>query len=318
MKKAAFAIALVACHRPAAETDAAAVVTPVATATASVTVTAAPTGKTYAVKMKRAGHVGDGSHVSIDDDHVEHTVTRVAGTSKDNRKTSRGHLEGTTRLLALQSDGTSPLRDEMTIADFWGVKGDGPKTTLAPVGARLVVERGATKHDAHVTIDGHAATKDVMDALDHLTSLTLHKGPSDDDVFGTKVPQPIGGEWPVDAELAEKDLRTRDIVVAPGSLTGSTKLVAVRAVRGVDCLEIDNHMSITAMQSMGELPPGSSIKNARIDVHVHLLLPVDEAKTAVDSQMDLTIAGVFTVPTPKGPVEVELDSTDHKHAVELP
>src|SRR5206468_7864054 len=135
---------------------------------------------------------------SVDDDHVEHTITRVAGTSKEERKTSRAHIEGTTRLLALQGDGHSPLRDQMTVADFWSIKNDGPKSTLAPVGAVVVVERGATKRDAHVTIDGRAATKDVIEALDHLTSLTLHKGPSDDEVFGTKVPQPIGCEWPVD------------------------------------------------------------------------------------------------------------------------
>jgi len=92
----------------------------------------------------------------------------------------------------------------------------------------------------------------------------------------------------------------------------------VRAVRGVDCLEVDNHMTISALQSMSELPRGSTIKNARIDVHVHLLLPIDETKTAFESQMDMTMAGVFTVPTPKGPVEVELDSTDHKRAVEMP
>jgi hypothetical protein len=319
VRKAAFVLALVACRSTAEPEDAAAIVATTTIAAPIATTSAAPSGKTYTVRIKRAGHVGDGSHLSVDDDHVEHTITRIAaGTSKDERKPSRAHIEGTTRVLALQEDGTSALRDEMTVTEFWGTKSDGPKITFAPAGARVVIERGATKRDAHVTIDGRAASKDVIEALDHLTSLTMHKGPSDDDVFGTKVPQPVGAEWPVDGALAEKDLRTRDMVIPPGSVTGSTKLVAARALRGVDCLEIDNHMTISALQSMGELPPGSSIKNARIDVHVHMMLPIDEKKTALETQMDMTIAGVFTVPTPKGPVEVELDSTDHKRASELP
>jgi len=320
VRNAAFVLVVVAaCHRPTAEPQDAAVSAPtIITATPAPTATSAPSGKTYTVRIKRPTHVGDTSHVSVDDDRVEHTVTRVLGTAKEDRKTSRGHIEGTTKLLALQPDGLSALRDEIVVADFWAIKNDGPKTALATPGARLVVERGATKRDARVTIDGRAAAKDVIDALDHLTSLTLHKGPSDDDVFGTKTPQPIGGEWPIDTELAEKDLRTRDMVIPPGSIKGSTKLVAVRAIRGVDCLEIDNHMAISALQSMGELPPGSSIKNAHIDVHMHMMLPIDETKTALESQMDLTMAGVFTVPTPKGPVEVELDSVDHKRAVDLP
>lgn len=314
MKNAAFVLVLVACHRPTAEPEEASIA-PIVTAAA----TSAPSVKTYSVRLKRPAHVGDTSHVSVDDDHTEHTVTRIAGaTAKDERKATRAHIEGTTKLLALQPDGHSALRDEMTIADFWSVKGDAPKTSHATVGSKLVIERGATKRDARVTIDGVAATKDVIDALDHLTTLTLHKGPSDDEVFGTKSPQPVGAEWPVDSELAEKDLRARDMVIPPGSITGSTKLVAVRSVRGIDCLEVDNHMSISALKSMGELPPGSTIKNARIDVHVHLLLPIDETKTALESAMDMTIAGVFVVPTPKGSVEVELDSTDHKRAVDLP
>ncbi|HEY2370479.1 MAG TPA: hypothetical protein VGH87_28980 [Polyangiaceae bacterium] len=317
MRKTAFVLvlALGACHpAPAAPNDGASVALP----TPAVTATVAASGKTYTVRMKRPARVGETAHVSVDDDHLEHTVTRVAGATKEDRKPFRGHLEGTRRLVTLEADGISPLRDELTVADFWTIKNDGPKITLAPAGARVVVERGATKHDARVTVDGQAATKDVIDALDHLMSLTTHKGPSDDDVFGTKVPQPIGGEWPVDSEIAAKDLRTRDIGVTPANITGSTKLVSVHPIRGIDCLEIDNHMSISSLQSMGELPPGSTIKNARIDVHVHMLLPVDETKTLFDSSMDLTIAGVFIVPSPKGPVEVELDSTDHRHDVALP
>ena len=321
MKKAAFLLAVLACHRPTAESVDASPVTTATTpvvATAALPAIAASNAKTYSIKMKRPPRVGVTSRVSVDDEHVEHTITRIAGQTKDTRKTTKSHIEGATRLLALQSDGQSPLRDEMTVADFWLVRDDGAKTALASPGAILVVERGATKHDARVTLDGRAASKDVLDALDHLTQLTLHKGPSDDDVFGTKTPQPVGAEWPIDADLAEKDLRARDMVIPPGAIRGATKLVAVRAVRGVDCLELDNHMEISALQSMGELPPGSTIKNGRVDVHLHLLLPIDESKSAVESAMDMTISGVFLVPTPKGSVEVELDSTDHKKGVELP
>ncbi len=281
--------------------------------------TSAPAAKTYSVRMRRAAHVGDSSHVAVDDDHSEHTTATLAGAPpKETRKSTHAHIEGASRVLALQPDGQSVLRDEMTIGEFWAQRDSGTKTTLAPAGARLVIERGATKRDARVTLNGVSVSKDMLDAVDHLTTLTVHKGPTDDEVFGTTTPQPVGAEWPVNGELAEKDLRARDMNVPPGSVSGTTKLVAVRTVRGVDCLEIDNHMSVASIQAMRELPPGSTVKNARIDVHMHLMLPIDETKTALESEMTLAITGAFGVPSPKGPVEVELASEDHKKAVELP
>ncbi|HEY1955181.1 MAG TPA: hypothetical protein VGH28_06200 [Polyangiaceae bacterium] len=305
-------VAFAACRRTPLVT-----IAPATTTAAATTVTAAAV-KTYAIRLKRPSHVGDTARIAVDAEHDEHTTARVAGTSKEKQKKTVAHIEGTSKVMALQADGATPLRDEVTVGEFWSMVDGGAKTTLASPGARVDVLRAATKRDARVTVDGRAASQKVLDAIADLTTLTLRKGATDDEVFGTSVPQPVGGEWPINAEAAARDFRARDIALAPGGVTGSTKLVAVRAVHGVDCLEIDNHATLAGIDSLGDLPPGSTVKNGRIDVHLHEMLPIDETKGAIEQEMDITVTGAFVVPKAAGPVEVEVESVDRKRATVLP
>jgi hypothetical protein len=280
----------------------------------------APAARLYAVHIKRPSKLGDRTRIIADDEKNERTSALVAGdaTPRDSNRATRIHVDGTVVVLELQSDGRSPLRDEITVSEFWTSRDGGAKEVLAQAGAHVVVTRAAKKEDALATVDGRPASKSVRDALDAIMILTTHAGPSDDEIFGTTAPQSIGGEWAVNGPLAEKDLSVSGIIVAPGGVSGKTKLLGVQSVNGVDCLELQNAMTIGAIQSTGGLPPGSTVENASMDVALHLLLPVDQARLDVQSDMTLKMKGTFTVPSPKGAVRVTLESVEDKRGSVTP
>jgi len=282
----------------------------------STVAVSAPTARGYMVHIQRPDKVGDRTHIIADDESSQRTSARVAGepTPVDSSKTTHVHVDGSVVVRELQSNGRSPLRDEMTVGELWTTLDGGAKQVLAPAGARVVVTRAAKKEDALVAVDEHPASKSVRDAIGAIFTLTTSTGPGDDEVFGTTLPQSLGGEWPVNGPLAEKSLASSGILVSPGAVAGTTRLVGVRSIDGVECLELENAMTVGALQSIGDLPPGSTIQSARIDLRLHLLLPIDEARAVPESEMTMTIKGTFTIPSPQGPVQVTLESTDDKRA----
>jgi len=280
-------------------------------------VVSAPTARTYVIQVEHPRRVGDRWHVVADDESSARTSARVADAPApvDSSKVTHVHVEGTVVVGALQPNERSPLRDETTVDELWTTLDLGAKQVLAPPGAHVVVERAAKKEDALVTIDGIPASQAVRDAIDPLFTLTTYTGPSDDEVFGSAVPQSIGGEWAINQPLAEKSLIASDVVAAPGTVTGSTKLVGVQSIDGVDCLELEGKMTVGGLVSIGSLPPGSTIQSAAIDVALHLLVPVDEARGVTRSEMTMTMKGTFTVPSPRGPVLVSLESVKRAHSM---
>jgi hypothetical protein len=132
------------------------------------------------------------------------------------------------------------------------------------------------------------------------------------------VPQAVGAEWPINGALAEKDLIERGIDIPTNGVSGKTKLTGAPSVNGVDCLDLQSKITVASLRSIKELPPGSTIKNGSIEVGFHMLLPIDETRTPPQSDMDITMKGTFSVPSPKGPVEVILDSVDHKRITLTP
>jgi hypothetical protein len=311
MRSLCFLVLLASCHKDAT-VDPTTAVTSASPPVASVA--AAPAARTYPIHLRGPSRVGDRTHVVVDADYTEHTTATLAGQPpKDSTKVGHVHVDGTDTVKELQPDGHSALRDELTVVDFWQTHDSGPSEVVVPKGSRVLIVRAARKEDARVTVNGSPATKAVREAIAHVTELTTKSGASDDEIFGTSTPQPVGGEWDINAALAEKDLVARDIMVVPGSVSGKTRLVAVRPVDGVDCLELDNTLRVGSIASMKDLPPGSTIENASITVRLHVLVPVDGSREAPDAKMGIHITGTFNVPSPKGPVRVVLDSEDNKH-----
>jgi hypothetical protein len=199
-----------------------------------------PSGRTYAIRLDRVQHVGDKNHLVIDDERNDRTSAQLAGaaTKKDENKFLRTHVDGTVALLELAPDGKRPLRDEMTVGDFWQSKDDGPKTPLAHAGAKVAIMRAAKKQDARVTVDGASASHD-----------------------------PLGDRARQHAHAAFGSERRRRVRHG----------VAVRVVDGVDCLDVQVEMHVGALQSVSDMPAGASIANGTIETNGALVILISHA-----------------------------------------
>jgi hypothetical protein len=277
----------------------------------------APAPRKYVVHLHRDSHVGDKTRAVVDDDKQELVVSRLLGArpEKSDKKT-HSHLVATmvVQELGKKNDAQS---SELTVTELWQTVNGGPRAVLVPPGARIAITRAKEKDDAKVTIDGQPASKELRETLDDLLTLTTG-GPSDDEIFGTNVPQPIGAEWAPNIALAEKDLGEKGIVARPGGLTGKVKLVGTEQANGVECLDVEADMDVDGIQSISDLPPGSSIQNGRVSARMRGLFPVDEKLGRMGEEMDVITRAKLRVPSPNGDVEVDVKSVDRRTATYMP
>ncbi|HSQ63347.1 MAG TPA: hypothetical protein VLM85_09035 [Polyangiaceae bacterium] len=271
----------------------------------------------YTVRLHRESHVGDKSRAVIDDDKQEHVVTRLLGVppEKSDKKT-HSHLVGTMVVREI-GDRKDARRTEITVTELWQTVDGGARTVLAPPGARLAIARAARKEDAQVTVDDRPAPNELREAIDDLLTLTTG-GPSDDEIFGSTVPQPIGAEWSPNVALAEKDMGEKGIVARPGGLSGKVKLVGTEQANGAPCLDVQADMDVDGIESIGDLPAGSSILSGRVSAHMRGLFPVDEKLGRMGEEMDVVTRAKMRVPSPKGDVEVDVKTVDRRTATYMP
>src|SRR5262249_38362700 len=131
--------------------------------------------------------------------------------------------------------------------------------------------RHAKKEDAEILVDGTPASEDVRKIFSSLMRLSLD-GATDDDVFGTKTPQPIGAHWSVDAALAIVSLKEDGIHVS--SVKGEVALDGIARVDGAEYLAIRVALNVGGMR-VPNLPEGAEVLESRGEVEVRAALPVD-------------------------------------------
>jgi len=280
-------------------------------ASPAAAVSLTPLVATHVIKLARTYKTGMKAHFVDDADDVTHTTTVFAGTTKTESKVVHVHLDAQDTIVELAPN-ERPLREELVVQQFWQVTSDGSKAVIAPPGAHVAIKLAPKKTDAEVTVAGRPATKEVREALGEVMSLTTHTGPSDDEVMGTKTPEPVGGQWSMNAELAKAELAREGIVAKPGSFEGSMKLMAARTVGGVEVLDVVGHMAL-GLASLEGLPSGSTVSDANMDIVVKSSEPAD-GSVEPTSEMTIHLQAAMTVPTPKGDVSVKIDTLKTKHS----
>jgi hypothetical protein len=96
-----------------------------------------------------------------------------------------------------------------------------------------------------------------------------------DALFGTREKKKVGDNWPLDKSALPKD-RTSPQYIDPALVTGTVTFKALRAVAGVNCLQIDGTMTTKDFQVQGVVP-----KDATMSTIFTVSLPVDAAKQAM-------------------------------------
>ncbi|NUP08043.1 MAG: hypothetical protein HOW73_18510 [Polyangiaceae bacterium] len=235
---------------------------------ATTEVAATPGARTHAIRLSwpaATGHRGTFHAVS---DEV--TTKRAVDPPNDVEEKRRFvDAKGILEIVHATADGSAAsLR--LSNASMRASLGEGREVILD--GATIVIDRAADAEQTAVLVDGARASQDVREALDEVVSLALSKGPSDDQVFGTRKPRVVGESWPVPVESARRTFAARSIRVPEGAITGEMKLAGVDVVNDVECLEVVGSMRITSFEPL-DVPVGTTFQHALMDVQMRSVTP---------------------------------------------
>jgi hypothetical protein len=250
----------------------------------------------YAILLEREYQPGQEYRVRIQDNTTETAVLSSQGKVVSDTKKLRGlSFSGTRKVLSAGKDQPS----EYVIEELSQNK-EGQSQVLLPPGTRLQASPVGGKWQ--YTVDGKPLGEELDDALGTLLG-DRTGGPGDDAIFGTKAPRAVGERWSVDMSKLPDD----EISFDPKAATGSTRVVALRSVEGVECLEIEAEMAIPQLDLKG-LPEGAKLLGASMSGRFLGLFPTDTKLPSLSQGMATDMTFKMEVMSPQGPVQVDAKS----------
>jgi hypothetical protein len=258
---------------------------------------------TYAIQLQRPVSVGDRARLVLEGE--KGVVTRIVANGRpptERVESLQVHFRAVERVLAITPNGRA--RDsEFTLERLDTNDATGAHVLLRP-GQVVTVARAEHGRDARITLAGQPVDRPVREALGAVLGLGL--GSSNDDLFGTTQRQAIGSAWPVQSEVAQRELlRTAQVTV---TVTGQMRLRGRAMVQRTPCLDLSAEMngSITAMAG---LPPGSSMRSGTMHATMQGMLPVTLTEPARTRGWEMTIELVVDLPPNAASAHNELHLT---------
>lgn len=203
-------------------------------------------------------------------------------------------LDATVKVLEVDDPAGEPTKLQYTIARF--LKDQQP---LLPGGAVFTAEN--KQGNTMFIQDGAAVDPATARALEVVIETHQPGTPSNDVVFGTDQPQPVGGTWPIDAEAAAISASRSGLPVTQDQLKGEARLAAVQNVDGKPALQVEATMNVANISV-----PQKRVQSGSIAGTFSGLFPVDPAAMPIRSSKTITI---HLSMTPDGPNGQPLDAT---------
>ncbi|MDO9018115.1 MAG: hypothetical protein Q8S73_02990 [Deltaproteobacteria bacterium] len=239
---------------------------------------------TYAVRLHRAVRVGQRARITVEGE--KHQTTHIDANGRpptDREEHLQVHFRAVERVLAVSPEGKA-LQSEYTIERLESEDASGSRVLLRP-GQVVTVARAQRGAEARVTVGGRPVDRPVREALGVVVSMSIG-GASDDEVFGTTQRQAVGAVWPINAEVAQRDLlRTANVTA---TLSGQTRINGAATVQRTPCLDVSAEMNGT-ITAMANLPPRSSVRSGTMRVTLRGMFPVAPTTPALSSSMEMTM-----------------------------
>lgn len=281
--------------------------------------------KDYAIRFDRPAKAGDTYRLEA---LAATRLKRVIKIADDEPKTVQEsvgvRLEGKVKVLAVTEKGKESkvacAVETCTVTERKESRG------IIDKGSELVAEwkagKDGEKGKCCYTLDGRDLPDETAELLDRVLEVGDPAGAGDDEVFGTKDRQKIGGAWPMDAEAASKDFDRMGIVVKKEDTSGASKLVDVTDVDGVPCLKVE--CKFGGRNIRGKDQPGgagedkeklTTLDGGEMKATVVTLLPTDNKtgtlKESTELKMKTAMAGKLEDGKPVK-VEVTLEQMTEK------
>ena len=236
-------------------------------------------GEGYEIRIARKIDVGTKYHLTADGALIRQMTVTSGGVVKRQPDDGFGiHLEGTVEVLALDAIGEE-AKVACTVEKCMRITSKG-QAELVPAGKVIIAE--ARGKDTHFSIkDGAELPKDASEALDLAISLDSGDELNDDELFGTKEKQRVGGAWPVNREGVSKDAERVGVVVKPEDVEGSFRLEGLEKAGDVECLKLSGSLKMKKLMRKDDeddgLPEGFAVETGSMDAKYGGLFPVDPA-----------------------------------------
>jgi hypothetical protein len=262
--------------------------------------------KTYAVHFHRPSQVGERFHVVAD--RSEDMATKV---TKDGALVSQKHDEHTIHCDAVSTVVATDAHGRTTRARYEvkELTSDGRRLQ----GSGIELTRHGKETDAEIVVDGNPANENVRKALSALFKLGLD-GATDDDVFGTKTPQPVGARWAIDSAVAVRSFKDDGLDVS--SIHGDVWLDGTTRMDGVECLDIRGALHMSGIR-LPDLPKGAEVDESRADAELRATLPTEGRVARAADHLSMTMTFRLRVPGPDGaPMIVSVRGTQSQDSHE--
>jgi hypothetical protein len=253
------------------------------------------TTKKYPIQLEREYEPGKQYRVRVKDESNETMVMSNQGqVLNEEKKHEILSFAGTRKTLSPGDDPPTEYVVEELLQSL-----NGQSQALLPPGTRVM----ATARDEkwHYTVDGQPVGEVVAGALSDLLGASAG-GPGDDQIFGSTTPRAVGERWEVDvANLPEED----EITFDPQGASGFTRVVALRQLDGVECLEIEAQLSLPKVSFKG-LPADAKFLGASMTGNFLGLFPTDARLPSISKGMTTDMTAKMEVMSPQGPVMVDM------------
>lgn len=276
-----------------------------ATATSTRSEATAPSpGAAYPIRLSRDTRPGATwrEHVELRTSQREST-TLAARNVADERTTLAIDLDARITVREVDERGRA-TRTVVSVERFVVDTGQGPITPVIP--GELVVSRlGGTIESPAGALDPQ-----TLEWLGEVLEIDEPRDASDDDIFGTREPQPIGASWGIDTALAARSLATVGVHVRHDHLGGQARLVDRVRLRDVDCLLVRAELSARGIE-MPSLPPGARIARSDVRGTMESALPLDLARRPQRETVQMQVRIELEMATEAGTATVRLDGEQH-------
>ena len=126
----------------------------------------------------------------------------------------------------------------------------------------------------------------ALQSLPRIVTTATEAKQTDDQIFETHRPQKVGAAWPADKKLLLRKFRGMAPQLDASSVSGSGRLLGVKAINGVDHLEIELALSVRAS---GHPEPDMVPIKLTVEATQQITIPSDYSTGPVTRREEVTM-----------------------------
>jgi hypothetical protein len=247
----------------------------------------------FEIRMHRPSIVGERCRFLASGKKYENFKMRANEDVQEERKEIVVEFEGVGRVVSMDEKGRV-IQSEFTIERFETLDNGSLKPLLSKGDILMVVRaRGnQTSKDAQITVNGHEISTAIREAIEVIFPTHISTEATDDDVFGTTQKQIPGAQWPIHADIAERDFANN--LGIESKLSGSTKFIQKTTFQGTDCLELSSKIDGTVTR-IPDKPFGAIFHGGTITATSRGIFPTDLSMPILSSNEDINIHAIMSL-----------------------